>query len=145
LTTSVGNEASSATWIPKLWSQTPIDSGWDRSAVISRSPLRLRLTRLDLVQQGDLLASEGVGLGIDVSDDVEVLDVRDLLSECGELVEVGGEEDRSAGLGGEVSVSVEEGGNRGLSKMSVGQYGECRRASATPPHSEMAHASPKPS
>lgn len=38
-----------------------------------------------------------------MGDHVEVLDVGDLLSEGGELVEVGGEEDRSASFGSEVS------------------------------------------
>lgn len=39
-----------------------------------------------------------------MGDDVQVLDVRDLLRQRSELVEVRGEEDRSASLSGEVSV-----------------------------------------
>lgn len=34
---------------------------------------------------------------------MQILDVRDLLRQRGQLVEVGGEEDRGARLGGEVS------------------------------------------
>lgn len=63
-----------------------------------------------------------------MSNDVEVLDVRNLLSEGGELVEVGGEEDRGAGFGGEVPDSVEE---RGRGEGRVGVNGAINTAPST--------------
>ena len=63
----------------------------------------------DLVQERDVAAGERVGVGLDVRLDVQVLDVRDLVRERRELVEVGREEDRGARDGREVSVRRQEG------------------------------------
>jgi len=63
----------------------------------------------DLVQERDVATGERVGVGLDVRLDVQVLDVRDLVRERRELVEVGREEDRGARDGREVSVRRQEG------------------------------------
>lgn len=99
-------------------------------------------SRLDLVQQRDLLARQRIRLGFHMRDDVKVLDVRDLLSERCELVEVRGEEDRGSNLSREMSVSFillrqlpiinEEGKDGDVLRDSPGQT-ESIESTRTPP------------
>ena len=57
----------------------------------------------DFVQQGDVLARQRVRIRLDVRNDMEVLDVRNLLRQRSQLVEMRREEDRGSSDRGKVS------------------------------------------
>lgn len=90
----------------------------------------------DFVQQRDVFAGERVRIRLDMRNDVEVLDVRNLLRQRGEFVEMGREQDR---------------GPRDRRKVPAGVEFRSAHWSASQPHerenaySEMAQANPKPS
>lgn len=92
--------------------------------------------RQDFVQQRDVLASQRVRVRLDVRDDVEVLDVRNLLRQRSELMKMCREQDRGPGDRRKVSAGAHSANqrSRGISAART------RNA-----YSEIAHASPKPS
>lgn len=90
----------------------------------------------DFVQQRDVLACQRIRVRLDVRNDVEVLDVRNLLRQRSELMEMCREQDRGPGDRRKVSAGAHSANqrSRGISAART------RNA-----YSEMAHASPKPS
>lgn len=109
LTTSSGKLASSATCIPKLWSQIPRSSSEMKTCC-----KKVYYTRFDFVQECNVSLLVCFAAFYNMCNNMQIFHMWNLLIQCGKLVKVGCKKAKSMYLRGDVSTEV----------MSVGCKGE---------------------